>query len=490
PEETVEQVSPVSESSEVKEISLTADLDFPFPEGSTVTPVIGPVTEWQRLSWVSRAASAESEVEVEVLAPDSTRLLGPFTGLDGTRALASLDAVAHPRIRLRATLRDSSVRRPPQLDEWSLRFRGVPEIAVDAAALQAIADTLQEGATLDINLPVANLGGVPAENVSVAYSFTSAADNTTNIVARDTLDRVEPGDSQMSRVTVSTSGTTGATTLDGTASSPAPERLTFNNTAIRNIRVLGDDAPPVLRVFSDGRELQARPETDDLNLKDARLPFVSLRPTLEIRLEDENPFFAIDDTSHVEVFLSEGLPSSDTGFLSTYEQIGFGEGVLSFTPSNPTEGVQEALITYTPDFTGRDSTYTLRIEGRDASDNEIEPYEVSFRVETEQQIRDVYPYPNPMSTQTTFAFRVEGGQTEDLQNFRLRIYTVAGRLIREFGARDLQTGRLRVGWNLLPWDGRDEDGDRVATGVYLYRVSVQGSDGTFTGDVEKVAVIR
>ncbi|HHP7239566.1 C25 family cysteine peptidase, partial [Longibacter sp.] len=39
PEETVEQVSPVSESSEVKEISLTADLDFPFPEGSTVTPV-------------------------------------------------------------------------------------------------------------------------------------------------------------------------------------------------------------------------------------------------------------------------------------------------------------------------------------------------------------------------------------------------------------------------------------------------------------------
>jgi len=152
--------------------------------------------------------------------------------------------------------------------------------------------------------------------------------------------------------------------------------------------------------------------------------------------------------------------------------------------------VQEALITYTPDFTGRDSTYTLRIEGRDASDNEIEPYEVSFRVETEQRIRDVYPYPNPMSTQTTFAFRVEGGQTEDLENFRLRIYTVAGRLIREFGARDLQTGRLRVGWNLLPWDGRDEDGDRVATGVYLYRVSVQGSDGTFTGDVEKVAVIR
>jgi hypothetical protein len=177
--------------------------------------------------------------------------------------------------------------------------------------------------------------------------------------------------------------------------------------------------------------------------------------------------------------------------LSTYERVGFEPGQLTFQPARLSgDAPNEAVLTYTPDFTGRDSTYTLRVEAKDGSDNELDPYEVSFRVETEQVIRDVYPYPNPMSERTTFAFRVEGGRTEDLHDFRLRIYTVAGRLVRELRKHDLETGDLRPDWNLLPWDGRDEDGDRVATGVYLYRVAVTNSDGTFTGNVEKVAVIR
>jgi flagellar hook assembly protein FlgD len=95
-----------------------------------------------------------------------------------------------------------------------------------------------------------------------------------------------------------------------------------------------------------------------------------------------------------------------------------------------------------------------------------------------------------MNTHTTFAFRVEGG-TQQPEDFRLRIYTLSGRLIRAFRAADVNGGGgPRVGWNTLRWDGRDADGDRVATGVYLYRVVVRGENGTFMGDVEKVAVIR
>jgi flagellar hook assembly protein FlgD len=94
-----------------------------------------------------------------------------------------------------------------------------------------------------------------------------------------------------------------------------------------------------------------------------------------------------------------------------------------------------------------------------------------------------------MSTHTTFAFRVEGGQNEMLQNFRLRIYTLAGRLVRELDETNLDSP-LSVGWNTLTWNGRDEDGDRVATGVYLYRVRIEGDEQTFRGDIEKVTVIR
>jgi len=488
PSETQENV--LRGNPEIRQIELTRRLNFRRPAGTSLTPRIGPVSSWDELRWTGQPAGSTGSIEVEVLAADSTRLLGPFSQASATESLQALDPEIHPYIRLRATLADTLQRQSPQLQQWEISYTGVPEIAVDPVSLQSIPDTLQEGSEVDVQLSLANLGVAEQRPIYLTYTWTGS-DNTETVASRDTVQALPVDSTALSRVTLSTTGRSGNTLLTATATSPGTtERFTFNNTAVRNLRVEQDDTPPVVRVFSDNRQIQARPDVDNLNLKDARLPFVPQQPTLEIRVEDDNPFFPIDDTSHVDVYLAEGLPTSGTGFLTTFERVSFTPGLLQFDPANPGEGMPDAILTYTPDLSERDSTYTLRVEGTDGSGNEIEPYEVSFRVQSEQVIRDVYPYPNPMNTRTTFAFRVEGGQTETLRDFRLRIYTVAGRLIREFSERDLETGSLRVGWNMLPWDGRDEDGDRVATGVYLYRVSVQGNEGTFTGDVEKVSVIR
>ena len=51
----------------------------------------------------------------------------------------------------------------------------------------------------------------------------------------------------------------------------------------------------------------------------------------------------------------------------------------------------------------------------------------------------------------------------------IKIYTVAGRLIRTLGpvfADPIPTQ------NRIPWDGRDDDGDALANGVYLYKLIV------------------
>ena len=488
PSETQESV--LRGNPEIRQIELTRRLNFRRPSGTSLTPRIGPVSSWGELRWTGETAGNTGSIEVEVLGADSTRLLGPFSRTSATESLQAIDSEIHPYIRLRATLADTAQRQSPQLQQWEVSYVGVPEIAVDPVSLQAIPDTLQEGTKLDVELSLANLGAAEQRPVYLTYTWTGS-DNVEIVAGRDTVEALPVDSSAVSRVTLPTDGRSGATLLTATATSPGTtERLTFNNTAVRNLRVQRDETPPVVRVFSDNRQIQARPDVDNLNLKDARLPFVPQQPTLEIRVEDDNPFFPIDDTSHVDLYLAEGLPTSGTGFLTTFERVSFTPGLLQFDPAKPNEGIPDAVLTYTPDLSERDSTYTLRVEGTDGSGNEIDPYEVSFRVQSEQVIRDVYPYPNPMNTRTTFAFRVEGGQTETLRDFRLRIYTLAGRLIREFSERDLETGSLRVGWNMLPWDGRDEDGDRVATGVYLYRVSVEGDEGTFTGDVEKVSVIR
>jgi hypothetical protein len=59
-------------------------------------------------------------------------------------------------------------------------------------------------------------------------------------------------------------------------------------------------------------------------------------------------------------------------------------------------------------------------------------------------------------------------------NVLIRVYTVSGRLIREL------TSFGGLGQVQIPWDGLDAEGDKLANGVYLYRVHVnpREADGT------------
>jgi hypothetical protein len=342
-------------------------------------------------------------------------------------------------------------------------------------ALQAVPDTLEEGAAPSVRVPIRNLSGPAATNVRVRYELTDAT-NQTQLVAHDTLGTLAPGEQVTSQATFTTTGRSGPNRLTAQIErSGAPEPVVYNNTLVRNFFVAADQQPPVLKVLVEGRELPADPEPVT-NLQDPSIPFVSTTPRIEILVGDNSSYFPLADTSLTEVRLNNQL-------------VPFDSPDLQFEPA--TVDNNEARILFTPDLSARDTTHTLRVEAQDQSGNMLpDPYQVHFRVQQEQVIRDLYPYPNPMNTHTTFAFRVEGG-TEQPDGFRLRIYTLSGRLVRAFSSSDVNNGGgVRVGWNMLRWDGRDADGDRVATGVYLYRVAVRGEGGTFEGDVEKIAVIR
>jgi flagellar hook assembly protein FlgD len=69
---------------------------------------------------------------------------------------------------------------------------------------------------------------------------------------------------------------------------------------------------------------------------------------------------------------------------------------------------------------------------------------------------------------------------------RIRIYTIAGRKIREIV---VPQHALQVGFNRVPWDGRDEVGDDIANGYYLYQVQVS-SGGVVNTAIEKLVKVR
>ena len=100
----------------------------------------------------------------------------------------------------------------------------------------------------------------------------------------------------------------------------------------------------------------------------------------------------------------------------------------------------------------------------------------------EMVIRDVYNYPNPFKSNTTFTFQLNLAPVD----VKIKVYTISGRVIKEIEANNITQRFVKI-----PWDGRDEDGDVIANGTYLYKIIVKTTDGSYSDNVlGKMAVIK
>jgi hypothetical protein len=74
-------------------------------------------------------------------------------------------------------------------------------------------------------------------------------------------------------------------------------------------------------------------------------------------------------------------------------------------------------------------------------------------------------YPNPFNASTQIDFRTSGG------NVSLAVYDVTGALVKT-----LVDGSLEVGSYSVIWDGKDNSGSDVSSGIYFYRLSDSHSE--------------
>lgn len=129
--------------------------------------------------------------------------------------------------------------------------------------------------------------------------------------------------------------------------------------------------------------------------------------------------------------------------------------------------------------------HTLRIKAWDAMNNSAERI-LEFRVEqTENLVLDhVLNYPNPFTTQTSFWFE-HNHPGEELQVF-VQVYTVSGKLVKTLRETIFSTGNRSSEVN---WNGRDEYGDRLGRGVYIYRLRVRTANGKSAEKWEKLYIL-
>ena len=98
-------------------------------------------------------------------------------------------------------------------------------------------------------------------------------------------------------------------------------------------------------------------------------------------------------------------------------------------------------------------------------------------------IRDLIPFPNPFGNDGThFSFLLVGNEPADV---KVHVFSQSGRSIYTNVVRGLSPG-----YHQLPWDGQDSDGDQIANGVYVFRLSVQTAGGASTQQLGRMVKLR
>jgi hypothetical protein len=228
---------------------------------------------------------------------------------------------------------------------------------------------------------------------------------------------------------------------------------------------LADDTPPVVEVFMNTEDFVAG-------------NIVNPDPVLVVKLADD---FGINITGNsighdLEAFLNEDTQNS-------YLLNDFYEAATN----DYTKGeVRFPLKSLEP------GTYTMRVRAWDVANNMGEG-QTEFIVAGDGKIalQNVLNYPNPFTDNTCFQFDASiGGEDVDAL---IQIYTVSGRLVKTIEAfLPAMDGALRLD-DCIAWDGKDDYGDQLARGVYLYQVRIRTRSGVeLTGQsaFEKLVILK
>jgi hypothetical protein len=275
------------------------------------------------------------------------------------------------------------------------------------------------------------------------------------------IEGLEAGDSTNFNLTIQSSTFLDESDLLVNANAHSEDEIYLINNQARlssYINIEADEQNPLVDVKFDG-----------ISIMDGDI--VSPEPHINIQIKDKGSFIPKENTIGIAVYLCSEEFCDDDSFV----EIPFSSPVITWkaaTLETPFE------IDYTPERLA-DGKYSIKVEATDGSGNSsgFQALEISFEVINESTITNFYPYPNPFSTSTRFVFTLTG--IEIPEDIKIQILTISGRVVREIFMNEL--GYIHIGNNITEyaWDGRDNFGDQLANGVYLYRVLIKNAGEDF-----------
>ena len=432
-------------------VSLDSVFSFESQTGFVATNQIGPVSKWSdlKINYTAPNGASVSVVPVGIKSDGTRDTLAALNISGGTADLSLINASVYNYISLITTLAKGN-NTPPSVNNIKVEYKSIPEIGTNFQVFKLSKDTVTIGENITLSFKVLNEGLTEADSIKVRIDRVKP-DNSRETVSENIIDKLLPGSNKNYSIVYNTSSGagTGSFVVSIDPDNKIKEFYKDNNLYTIPFYVKGDTSRPSLAITIDG--------TDILDGD-----FVSSNPKIIMQLNDQT-LLPITDPASVSVTLNDSTITTGLNY--------------HFNNANP-----KVVVDYNPKLP--DGDYILNIKGKNALGTITDSLGLSrhFRVNREAQLMDVYNYPNPFAKETFFTFKL----TQIPDELKIRIFTVTGRLIKEIVKKSYE---LSYDFNRIHWDGKDQDGNFPANGVYFYKMVMK--KGNITQNViQKLAIIK
>ncbi len=206
------------------------------------------------------------------------------------------------------------------------------------------------------------------------------------------------------------------------------------------------------------------------------------------------------------LFLNGGITGSNTSlFVSLYDKTGINvsgndighdltavlDGQVE-TPYILNDYYETAPDTYQQGYVSFPITglsngkHSITVKAWDVNNNTGEGT-VDFEVVDGQvmAIQQLGNYPNPFSSSTKFVF--EHNHPDEELNVQINIYSTSGSIVKSIN-QVFTPGGSRT--NEISWDGTDNFGSKLPSGVYVYRLNISTDKGFHSSAYQKLVIVR
>lgn len=433
-------------------------LDAYFPiyrsEGTIISTVVGPASEWTQFNWMLSDVDLTDSSFVEIYGLDhnqsNPQLLKSIT--NNQEDLNDINTNTFPYLQLKWESKNDGHSKSAHLDYWRILYQPLPELGLSPNYHFAFTDSTGQLDTISLDLSIHSLSNLDMDSVSVRLKVIDKHLEE-RIVKQEKFKPLLAHDSLHISMSFPSNAFPGDNTLiiEANPDLEQPEQYYPNNIGYKKFYVDANNGNPLIDVTFDGIYILDK-------------DIVSSKPEIDILFKDSESNHLLSDTSLFEVFIQK--PNT-----SDLEKIDIDGITCIFHPADlSSEEKNQARIDYRPHFL-EDGVYKLVVKTKKVVENSYEPgleYSIRFTVINKSTITNILNYPNPFSTATRFVYTLTGSEIPT--QFKIQILSITGKVVREITQAEL--GPIRIGRNISEyvWDGTDEYGQLLGNGVYLYRV--------------------